>query len=254
MYAQKSLVLDPVNPSIPSVVVPGRDADADAAAADDADDLVVFPLPPPSYPSFPKSQYSWYFRSNGATYVNGTLTVQIVRHLWNKATQEFVSTDRGTLVLTCQRNLIAIPLGPQVMQGTLTIGGSVSTIKATKTSTFYRGCRIEVDAMVNRNFPASATIGSGAVATLRSIYATAGWDVNVVTDAINIPNDASLTNAELATVAVDPTASRRPARPGGCGSSSARRRAGCSGSCSTTTPFPAKVPPVSPMRRSATVP
>ncbi len=198
MYAQKSLVLDPVNPSIPSVVVPGRDAADDAATADEPDDLVVFPLPPPSYPSFPKSQYSWYFRSNGATYANGTLTVQIVRHLWNKATQEFVSTDRGTLVLKCQRNLISIPLGPQSMQGTLTIGGSVSTIKATKTSTFYRGCRIEVDAMVNRNFPASATIGSGAVATLRSIYATAGWDVNVVTDAINIPNDASLTNAELA--------------------------------------------------------
>jgi hypothetical protein len=198
MYAEKPLVLNPLNPSFPSVVMPGPDADADAAAADVADDLVVFPVPPPWYPSFPKSQYSWYFRSNGASYVKGTLTVQIVRHLWNKATQEFVSTDNGTLVLTCQRSLVAIPLGPQVMHGTLRIGGTVSTIKATKTSPFYRGCRVEVDAMVNRNFPASATIGSGAVATFRSIYATAGWDVKVVTDAINIPNDASLTNAELA--------------------------------------------------------
>ena len=140
MYAQRSLVLDPVNPLDPVASSdPDADAGADAAPADEADDLVVFPLPPPWYPSFPKSQYSWYFRSNGATYANGTLTVQIVRHLWNRATQEFVSTDRGTLVLTCQRSLVAIPLRPQAMQGTLTIGGTVSTIKATKTSTLLPG-------------------------------------------------------------------------------------------------------------------
>jgi hypothetical protein len=38
------------------------------------------------------------------------------------------------------------------------------------------------------------------VATLRSVYASAGWDVQVTTDEIAIPNDASLTNAELATL------------------------------------------------------
>jgi hypothetical protein len=83
------------------------------------------------------------------------------------------------------------------MQGTLTIGGTVSTVKATKTSDFYRGCRVEVDAMVSRVFPASAIAGSGATVTFRSIYATAGWDVTVVTDEIDIPEDASLTVAEL---------------------------------------------------------
>ena len=177
---RRSLVLDPVKSVIPSVVVPASNADADdaAAAADIADDLVVFPLPPPWYPSFPKSQYSWYFRSNGATYVNGTLTVQIVRHLWNRATQEFVSTDRGTLVLTCRRSLVAIPLRPHVMQGTLTIGGTVSTIKATKTSSFYRGCRVEVDAMVNRNFPAVGDdrIGRGGHAPLDLRHGRVGRD------------------------------------------------------------------------------
>ena len=34
-------------------------------AGDTSEDFVVFPTPPPWYPSFPKSQYSWYFRSNG---------------------------------------------------------------------------------------------------------------------------------------------------------------------------------------------
>ena len=55
------------------------------------------------YPAFPASQYTWYFRSNGSTYLDGTLTVQIVRHLWNRTTQEFVSTDTGTLTLRCRR-------------------------------------------------------------------------------------------------------------------------------------------------------
>ena len=157
----------------------------------------MFPTPPPWYPSFPKSQYSWYFRSNGVTYVNGVLTIQIVRHLWNAATQDFVSTDQGTLTLTCRQNLIAIPLNPLQMEGTLSIGGSVSTVKATKTSPFFRGCRVEVDAMVNRTFPAAAVTGSGATVTFQSVYAAAGWDVRVTTDQINIPDDASLTNAEL---------------------------------------------------------
>ena len=159
---------------------------------------VIIPGSQPWYPSFPKAEYTWYFRSNGATYANGTLTVVIVRHLWNHALQEFVSTDTGRLVLRCHRSIVALPLAPQEMHGTLTIGGTTSTVKATKTSGMFRGCRIEVDAMVNRNFPASATIGSGAIATFRSIYAAAGWDVTVVTDEINIPQDASLTNAELA--------------------------------------------------------
>ncbi|WP_285104613.1 hypothetical protein [Promicromonospora sp. MEB111] len=183
----------------------GAEAGEAGAAGDDAAALAFPLLGFRWYPAFPTSEYSWYFRSNGATYAGGTLTVQIVRHLWNRSTQEFVSTDTGTLTLRCRRPLVvaaaATVLGPsQQMTGTLSIGGTVTDVTARKTSPMYRGCRIEVDAMVNRVFPASATIGSGATATVRSVYATAGWDVTVVTDEINVPNDADLTNAELATL------------------------------------------------------
>ncbi|MEV4686499.1 hypothetical protein [Microbacterium sp. LWH3-1.2] len=184
----------------------GADADArDLGAADGtavSDELAVSPR---TYPAFPRSEYSWYFRSNGATYIDGTLTVQIVRHLWNRTTQEFVSTDTGTLTLRCRRPLVLAPASSLVassqrMTGTLSIGGTVTDVTARKTSPMYRGCRIEVDAMVNRVFPVSATIGSGAAANVRSVYASAGWDVTVVTDEIDVPNDADLTNAELATL------------------------------------------------------
>lgn len=188
----------------------GGDAEADGAEPDPGEDdapvlseLTAFNLR--WYPAFPASQYTWYFRSNGATYSGGTLTVQIVRHLWNRTTQEFVSTDTGTLTLRCRRPLVvtatsALLGSSQRMTGTLSIGGTVTNVTASKTSPMYRGCRIEVDAMVNRAFPASATIGSGAAASVRSVYASAGWDVTVVTDEINVPEDAALTNAELATL------------------------------------------------------
>ena len=198
MYTQRGLF--PVDPTLVAVGGPATPdvVDFGGEGADvDAEDLVPFPTPPVTYPSFPRNQYSWYFRSVGATYGNGTLTVSIVRHVWNRATQEFVSTDGGRLVLTCKRSLIAIPIQAQRMEGTLTIGGTTSTVKATKTSRFYRGCRVEVDVMVNRGFPPSATTGAGVAVTFRSIYASAGWDVQVVQDQINIPDDASLTNAEL---------------------------------------------------------
>ncbi|MDT0180579.1 hypothetical protein Q9S36_10240 [Microbacterium sp. ARD31] len=190
--------LPPLQPRIPGLGDEGEGADAANEA--DEDFGVLSPIPLPWYPSFPQGQYSWYFRSNGATYADGVLTVQIVRHLWNRSTQEFTTTDTGTLTLTCRRSLITARHAPQVMTGTLRIGGTTSQVKATKTSSMYRGCRIEVDAMVNRNFPASAVAGSGATVTLRSVYATAGWDVSVVQDQVNVPSDASLTNAELQTL------------------------------------------------------
>lgn len=194
----------------------GADADAgdlgagelgagDLGAIDETAVSDVLPVSRRTYPAFPKTEYSWYFRSHGATYADGTLTVQIVRHLWNRTTQEFVSTDTGTLTLRCRRPLVVAPASALVapsqrMTGTLSIGGTVTDVTARKTSPMYRGCRIEVDAMVNRVFPASATTGSGAAANVRSVYASAGWDVTVVTDEIDVPNDAALTNAELATL------------------------------------------------------
>ncbi|GAA1647731.1 hypothetical protein [Actinoplanes couchii] len=150
-------------------------------------------IPPdsePWYPTFPRSQYSWYFRSSGATFSGDVLTVAVVRHLWDRATSEFVASDTGTLTLS----------GDPDLSGTLRFGDVTAEVRATRTSTLYRGCRVEVDAMVNRSFPASATVGSGAVATFRSIYATAGWDLRVTTDEISIPDDADLTNAELQTL------------------------------------------------------
>lgn len=187
------------------VFTPALD-NTEATEADAGEDITALPaFSLRWYPVFPKSEYSWYFRSNGATYAGGTLTIQIVRHLWNRTTQEFVSTDTGTLTLRCRKPLVlspnALALGlAQNMSGTLAIGGTTTQVTATKTSPMYRGCRVEVDAMVNRVFPISATIGSGASATVRSVYASAGWDVSVVTDSVSIPNDAELTNAELATL------------------------------------------------------
>ena len=97
----------------------------------------------PTYPSFPKGQYSWYFRSTGVTYssTTGQLSFSLVRHLWDKTSQEFISTDTGQMTLTCRRSIHTQFGIPATMTGTLSIGGNVMTVTATKTSDFYRGCR-----------------------------------------------------------------------------------------------------------------
>jgi hypothetical protein len=188
----------------PGPVPPESPAQGDTAGYADG---VAEPLlgedvvgPRPWYPQLPMNEYSWYFRSTGATYANGRLDFSFARHLWDRTSQEFVSSDNGRITLTCRRPLFT-PFGrPVKMAGTATIGGRSYAVTATKTSTMYRGCRIEVDAMTTRVWPDNATITGGVVTTFRLIYASAGWDVAVTVDELAVPEDTSLTNAELQTL------------------------------------------------------
>src|SRR5918996_137424 len=65
------------------------------------------------YPSFPQSQYRWYFRSQGVTYSGGVLSFPFERRLWDAATQEFAGTDSGRMRLTCRATKFKPPWAPQ---------------------------------------------------------------------------------------------------------------------------------------------
>lgn len=180
----------------------GRDEDVgeDVGAGVDEDrGGVLFP-PLRWYPQLPKNEYSWYFRSTGVTWSGGELSFSFVRHLWDRTTQDFVSTDTGRMTLRCHQPLLEPIFRPATMQGTATIGWRRYALTATKTSTFYRGCRVEVDAMTGRAWPESATTAGGVTSTFRNIYASAGWDTPTTLDEVDVPDDASLTNAELQTL------------------------------------------------------
>ncbi len=164
--------------------------------------IVPVPLPVPAppepwYPQLPQSQYSWYFRSLGATYAGGVLQMRIERHLWNRTTQEFTSTDSGSLSLTCTRPLVVLPGVPVTMSGQLVIGGTTHAVTATRTSQMYRGCRIEVDVMADRKWPGAATSCSGVAVTFEEVYRSAGFDIRLTVDELDLPDDAELTVAEL---------------------------------------------------------
>lgn len=162
---------------------------------------LTFPRPPTWYPQLPPEQYSWYFRSTGATYVDGTLKVRFTRHLWDANVQQFVSTDSGELSLRCTRPLVQLPFQRPVMTGHAVInGGQRLPVKATKTSSFYRGCRIEADLMTGRKWPLNAASCAGVAVTFEEVYRTAGWDVQVTVNDLNIPEDALLTVAEMQTL------------------------------------------------------
>jgi hypothetical protein len=161
--------------------------------------IVPQPVPPaePWYPQLPQSQYSWYFRSAGATYADGVLEVRVVRHLWNRTTQDFTSTDTGSLRLTCSRPLLTLPGVPPIMAGQLTIGGNTHAVVAARTSPLYRGCRIEVDVMTGRKWPGGATLCNGTAVSFADVYRSAGFDAQVIVDELDLPEDAELTVAEL---------------------------------------------------------
>jgi hypothetical protein len=158
----------------------------------------------PWYPQLPPSEYVWYFRSSGCTYAGGQLQFSFVRHLWDRSARTFTSTDTGQMTFKCRRPLVLSPgvAGPGALQmrGTATIGGRSYTVAATKTSTKYRGCGVEVDVMSNRQFPVSASLCSGVAVDFRSVYATAGWDVQVTVDNTAIADDPDLSVPELQTL------------------------------------------------------
>jgi hypothetical protein len=158
----------------------------------------------PWYPQLPRSEYVWYLRSTGCTYAAGQLQFGFERHLWDRSARTFTSTDTGQMTFRCRRPLVLSPTvaGPGALQmrGTATIGGRSYTVTATKTSTQYRGCAVEVDVMSNRQFPATANLCSGAALNFRSVYATAGWDMRVTVDNTAIPEDPDLSVPELQTL------------------------------------------------------
>ncbi|WP_122260934.1 hypothetical protein [Ornithinimicrobium cerasi] len=153
----------------------------------------------PTYPQLPPNQYSWYFRSTGVSYASGVLSFGLRRHLWDRTSQDFVSEDAGSMRLTCRRSILARSGSAAVLNGTATIGGRLYDVRATRTSTMYRGCAVEVDVMTGRSWPQSA-MHQGVARTFRDVFATSGWDVSVRVDELGVPDDASLSMAELQTL------------------------------------------------------
>jgi hypothetical protein len=156
------------------------------------------------YPSFPHGQYRWYFRSQGVSYSGGVLSFRFERRLWDQATQEFAGADTGRMRLTCRATLVKPPWAPQRtlrMTGRATIGGTQFIVTATKTSPLYRGCRVEVDVMANRQWPATALgCGGSPTFTFTNVYRAAGMDFVGTVNEINVPDDPVLTTAELHTL------------------------------------------------------
>jgi hypothetical protein len=153
------------------------------------------------YPSYPQGEYRWYFRSQGLGYSDGVLTFAFERRLWDPALQEFAGTDTGTMRLTCRRRITTPVWAPRPtiqMTGTAVVGGTIYRVTATKTSRYFRGCRVEVDVMADRQWPSSAVAcGGQQTLTFTSVYRAAGMDFIASVNEIDVPDDPVLTTAEL---------------------------------------------------------
>jgi len=150
------------------------------------------------YPHYPFDEYSWYFRSTGASYSGGELYFPLMRHIWNKSSQEFVSTEAGWMRFNCSRSIVTSRWYPQPtikMTGEAMIGGKLHVVTATKTSPYYRGSVVEVDVMTDRSWPSSA-----GGHTFTGTYRGDGIDLAIRMSQTNIPEDNTLTDAELHTL------------------------------------------------------
>ena len=126
IYVRRTGVIGPVATQPLTVpAVPDTDAAQEAGQDTAAEALAALGSPRlPWYPQFALNQYSWYFRSTGVTYAGGQLSYTFVRHLWDRTTQEFVSTDSGRMTLQCHQPFFEPIPRPATMTGTATIGGA----------------------------------------------------------------------------------------------------------------------------------
>jgi len=152
------------------------------------------------YPHLPFEEYRWHFRSTGVSYDRGVLTFRFVRHLWDPVTKEFTRSDTAWMRLNVAAEPYTHPRLPQptlAMSGSVVIGGQEYRVTASKTSPYYRGCRVEVGVMKNRTWPADATTCAGAAISFAGIYRAAGMDCSVVITETDLPEKASLTVVEM---------------------------------------------------------
>lgn len=152
------------------------------------------------YPQFSPKKYSWYFKSQGVRYSGGRLTCNLERHIWNPRSGDFSQTDVGTIALNCRKNQITGPNLPAPtirITGKATFGGRKFTVTATKTSPYYRGCHIEADVMMNRQWTGEAFTPSGENISFNGVYQDAGLEFRATLDSIDIPEDTSLSTDEL---------------------------------------------------------
>jgi len=158
------------------------------------------------YPAYPQSEYRWYFRSQSAKLNSetGKLEIKFERRLWNPNTQEFAGSDTGDLSLACTAGLVRVtgaPVPTSEMTGELTLGDASLSVRALKTSTFYRGCAVEVDVMKNRDWPETASNAAGnRTFSFTGIYREQGLDFLARVDDTDIAQDSVLTTAELHTL------------------------------------------------------
>ncbi len=152
------------------------------------------------YPSFPQSEYRWYFRSSGASFKK-RLFFRFVRHLWDPQAKDFVAQDRGWMRLRSRKKKFSdskLPRPTLRMTGVARVGGKKYDVVATHTSPYYRGCLVEVDVMRGREWPAKAPdCDREKVHTLRNVFRANGVDALVVVSDLDLPDDPKLAHFEL---------------------------------------------------------
>ncbi len=156
------------------------------------------------YPQLPWSDYFGHFKCKQdefATYKQGELRFSLDHFLWDRNWfPNFDKPEVGVCVISCPLQVVIHPRLPQPtlrVTGHAMIGERRYGLVATKTSPLYRGCRVEVDVMADRFWPAGAHTADGHWRTFADVFREAGIDIRLSVSKTDIPSDPDLKIDEL---------------------------------------------------------
>jgi hypothetical protein len=156
-------------------------------------------------PIYPRGKYHSYLKVTGIQQLRPvprlpcTLTLTVEEYVYTQPPTgsfngSFPSTATRTVQLVLHEVPSPPPFGPK-FEGTIFEGGTAKgSVTMTWVSTSYRRATVEVDVVQGAVAPqpVAASSGSGGE-DIRSVFASAGWDVMVEYDQTNIPVPSAVT-------------------------------------------------------------
>jgi len=164
-------------------------------------------IPPNWYPQFPAAAYQWHFRSHAVSFLNQTLNISFDRHIWDKGTGVLKADASGTIQLGNSTTIYRpdLPRPTVQLDGQGNLEGRPFSIVAVKTSSYCRGCILDLDRLEGISFEDRVEHCDKGAFGLQSLFREAGMDLDVRSrpDHLRNPNpnpndqDVGLTEQDL---------------------------------------------------------
>ena len=178
--------------------------DGDASAFPESIPENRLNIAPNWYPQLPWAGYFGHLKckeNNSVSYDSGKLSFDADHHSWDRNWFPDVSAPQQShFEISCPQQLVRhddLPQDTLRLTGEASIGADHYRLIATKTSPFYRGCRLEVDVMQHRRSIPDAVRHGGASESFTGVFRKTGFDIDRTDGNMDIRDAVELTKKQL---------------------------------------------------------